>query len=153
MLLGVSAALVEGSLVPGDVRIEDGAVAEVGVVPAGGGGIAAPGFVDLHINGVAGVDFLAADAAGYRRAGGGPGAHRRRRLPTDVHLGPARRLRAGAGHGRRGPGRDRGGRAARADRRPPGGPVLSPRWPGAHDPAHLLPADPDQAGGCWAGDR
>ena len=64
----MSAAVVEGSLVEGDVRIEDGTVAEVGVAPAGDGGIAAPGFVDLHINGVAGVDFLTADAAGYRDA-------------------------------------------------------------------------------------
>ena len=64
----MSAAVVDGSLVEGDVRIEDGTVAGVGVSPAGDRGIAAPGFVDLHINGVAGVDFLTADAHGYRDA-------------------------------------------------------------------------------------
>src|ERR671915_429840 len=68
MRLGVGAALVGGELVEGDVTIGDGAVAEVGVRPAGPAGTAVPGFVDLHINGVAGVDFLTADVAGYRRA-------------------------------------------------------------------------------------
>src|SRR6185312_1277259 len=32
-------------------------------------GLAVPGFVDLQVNGFAGVDFLDADADGYRRAG------------------------------------------------------------------------------------
>ena len=68
MRLGVGSALVRGELVEGDVTIGDGAVAEVGVRPAGRGGIAVPGFVDLHINGVAGIDFLTTDVAGYRRA-------------------------------------------------------------------------------------
>ena len=43
-------------------------VAAVGVRPAGAEGTAVPGFVDVHINGVAGVDFLSADVAGLRRA-------------------------------------------------------------------------------------
>ena len=34
-----------------------------------GRGIAVPGFVDLQVNGFGGVDFLDADADGYRRAG------------------------------------------------------------------------------------
>ena len=34
----------------------------------GSGGIAVPGFVDLQVNGFAGVDFLGADADGYREA-------------------------------------------------------------------------------------
>jgi N-acetylglucosamine-6-phosphate deacetylase len=69
MRLGVGAALVDGTLVPGDVEIADGQIAAVGLESANGGGIASPGFVDLQVNGFAGVDFFAADAEGYRRAG------------------------------------------------------------------------------------
>ena len=69
MRLGVGAALVNGSLVPGDVDVADGRVASVGLNSASGKGVAAPGFVDLQVNGFAGVDFFSADAAGYRRAG------------------------------------------------------------------------------------
>jgi N-acetylglucosamine-6-phosphate deacetylase len=66
--LGVEAAIVEGVLVAGDVEVADGRIAAVGLA-GGGRGIAAPGFVDLHIHGFGGVDFAAADLAGYRRAG------------------------------------------------------------------------------------
>jgi len=69
MRLGVAAALVEGSVVAGDVSIEDGRVSGVGLSPAGDAGLAAPGFVDVQVNGYAGVDFLAADPDGYVRAG------------------------------------------------------------------------------------
>lgn len=68
MRLGVQAALVDGALVQGDVEVADGRVAAVGLAGPGRG-IAAPGFVDLHIHGFKGVDFATADAAGYRRAG------------------------------------------------------------------------------------
>jgi len=69
MRLGVGAALVEGRLVPGDVEIVDGQVAGVGLGSPNGNGIAAPGFVDLQVNGFAGVDFFSADSEGYRKAG------------------------------------------------------------------------------------
>ena len=39
------------------------------LAPANGRGIAVSGFVDLQVNGFAGVDFLDADAEGYARAG------------------------------------------------------------------------------------
>ena len=67
MKLGVEYALVDGALVPGDVEIADGVVQAVGLAGRGKG-IAAPGFVDVHIHGFAGVDFATADAEGYRRA-------------------------------------------------------------------------------------
>jgi len=69
MRLGVEAALVDGLLVRGDVEIRDRVVAAIGLPSPGGRGIAVPGFVDLQVNGFGGVDFLDADAAGYRRAG------------------------------------------------------------------------------------
>jgi N-acetylglucosamine-6-phosphate deacetylase len=67
--LGVGAALVDGNLVAGDLEIVDGRIAAVGLNSASGKGIASPGFVDLQVNGFAGVDFFSADAGGYRRAG------------------------------------------------------------------------------------
>ena len=69
MRLGVSAALVDGTLIDGDVTIDGDSVTAVGVSGAGGRGVAVPGFVDAHINGIAGVDFLTADADGHARAG------------------------------------------------------------------------------------
>jgi N-acetylglucosamine-6-phosphate deacetylase len=59
--LGVSAALVDGALVPGDVSLDGDVVAAVGLPPAPGGRIAAPGLVDLQVNGFAGVDLMAAE--------------------------------------------------------------------------------------------
>ena len=70
MRLGVGAALVRGELIPGDVAIENGVIAEVGLGDGvGGGRIAVPGFVDIQVNGFGGVDFLAAGTDDYRRAG------------------------------------------------------------------------------------
>jgi N-acetylglucosamine-6-phosphate deacetylase len=69
MRLGVEAALVDGELVSGDVEILGGRVAGLGLASPNGRGIAVPGFVDLQVNGFSGVDFLAADADGYRQAG------------------------------------------------------------------------------------
>ena len=54
---------------PGDVEILGGRVAGFGLSAPNGSGIAVPGFIDLQVNGFAGVDFLTADAEGYRHAG------------------------------------------------------------------------------------
>jgi N-acetylglucosamine-6-phosphate deacetylase len=67
--LGVEAALVRGELVHGDVEVEDGTVTAVGLPNGTRGCVAVPGFVDLQVNGYAGVDFLAASRADYQRAG------------------------------------------------------------------------------------
>ena len=69
MRLAVSAAIVEGVLLAGDLEIEDGCVVETGLLSGGAGRIAVPGFVDLQVNGFGGVDFADADRNGYRRAG------------------------------------------------------------------------------------
>ena len=69
MRLGVSAALVDGRFVSGDVEVADGTITGYGLASRNGRGIAAPGFVDLQVNGFGGVDLLEADADGYRRAG------------------------------------------------------------------------------------
>ena len=69
MRLGVEAAVVDGTLVRGDVEVVDGLVSAYGLEGPNGSGIAAPGFVDLQVNGFAGIDLMGADADGYRRAG------------------------------------------------------------------------------------
>jgi N-acetylglucosamine-6-phosphate deacetylase len=69
MRLGVEAAVIEGVLVPGDVAVSNGTVADVALGKRSGRGIAVPGFVDLQVNGFGGVDFATADADDYRRAG------------------------------------------------------------------------------------
>ena len=127
--LDVAAALVDGRLVPGRVEIVDGLITGYGL-SGGGRGIAAPGFVDLQVNGFGGVDFLEADGDGYRRAGEalletGVTAF----LPTLI-TAPEETLRRRAG---RDPGeRGRHGRAGA--RRPPRGPVPFRLAPG-HAPA------------------
>jgi N-acetylglucosamine-6-phosphate deacetylase len=65
--IGVAAAVVEGTLVAGDVSVEDGLVTDVGL-PAGASGLAIAGMVDCQVNGYAGVDFLTGDAEGWVRA-------------------------------------------------------------------------------------
>ena len=69
MRLGVEAALVDGAMIPGDVEVHEGTVAAYGLAGANGHGVAVPGFVDLQVNGFAGVDLMYADESGYRRAG------------------------------------------------------------------------------------
>jgi N-acetylglucosamine-6-phosphate deacetylase len=69
MRLGVGAALVRGELVPGDISVEDGRVAEVGLSGGSHGLIAIPGLVDIQNNGFGGVDFISASSEDYRSAG------------------------------------------------------------------------------------
>jgi N-acetylglucosamine-6-phosphate deacetylase len=69
MKLGVEAALVGSRIVQGDVEVVDGTIAAYGVGAGNGRGLAVPGFLDLQVNGFAGVDLSGADADGYRRVG------------------------------------------------------------------------------------
>ncbi|MPZ89030.1 MAG: N-acetylglucosamine-6-phosphate deacetylase [Nitriliruptorales bacterium] len=68
MRLGVSGAVVGDRIVRGDVEVAAGVVQAVGVGAPRGSWLAVPGFVDLQVNGFAGVDFLTAHAAGHARA-------------------------------------------------------------------------------------
>jgi N-acetylglucosamine-6-phosphate deacetylase len=137
MKLGVGAALVDGRLLRGDVEIADGRIAAVGLASPNGQGIAVPGFVDLQVNGFAGVDLLDADADGYRRMGDslletGVTAY----LPTFI-TAPEERLLAALRAVPRSPG---GPRVLGAHLE---GPFLSPRRLGIHPSAHRR--DPDVA--------
>jgi N-acetylglucosamine-6-phosphate deacetylase len=135
--LGVSAALVEGRRIEGDVSVEDGTVAEVGLSPTAGGGLAVPGYVDLHLNGFAGIDFLTADAPGYRHAAEALAATGVVAFqPTLVSCAPEayrEPLAAVAGLGEPAASMALGVHLE--------GPFISPRWAGAHVPEHLR--DPD----------
>lgn len=138
MLLGVARAIVDGMLLEGDVEIEDERIAAVGVAPAGPSGIAVPGFVDIQVNGFAGVDFAIAQPADYDRVGvalaaTGVTAYQ----PTLITLPEADAvgaLQALAAHRLGGPGPHIIGMHLE-------GPFLSPQRAGAHDPNSML--DPD----------
>ena len=134
MRLGVEAALVDGALVPGDVEIDGGSIARFGLSGTGSG-IAAPGFIDLQVNGFAGVDLMATDHEGYVRVGEallatGTTAFQ----PTFVTAPEAALLDAL----RAMPVEGIGARVLGAHLE---GPFLSPRRAGVHDPRHLSAPD------------
>ncbi len=67
--LGVDQVIDDGVTKPGDALIADGRIIEVGLPPAGTDLVAARGFVDLQVNGYAGVDLLGADEDAVRHVG------------------------------------------------------------------------------------
>jgi N-acetylglucosamine-6-phosphate deacetylase len=103
-----------------------------------------PGFLDLHINGLVGVDFLSTDDDGYRTASEALAATGvTGYLPTFItsplaDYGAALEVAARAA---RRDGQD-GARVLGVHLE---GPYLSPSWPGAHDPQHLRAPDVDEA--------
>ena len=142
MRLGVAAALVDRTIVPGDVIVENGAIARLGSSPAADSGLAVPGYVDLQVNGFAGVDFLSADAAGYRDAGlalaaTGVTAWQPTFITSPLEAyWPALETVAGLDP-------DGGPRVLGVHLE---GPFISPSWPGAHRAAHILRARPRARG-------
>jgi N-acetylglucosamine-6-phosphate deacetylase len=136
----VRSALVGGRLVEGDVTVAEGVVVDVGVRPAAPSGMAVPGFVDLHINGVAGVDFLTTDVAGYRRAAvalASTGVVAFQPTFVSARVDAYTEPLAVAGE----VAADRSGLPLVTGVHMEG-PFLSPLWPGAHDPVHLRTPEP-----------
>lgn len=139
--LGVAAALTPEGRVPGDVEVVDGMVTAVGLDPPAGTLLAAPGLVDLQVNGYAGVDVARADVAelvALRRAVARDGVTAL--APTLISAGPDATAAALARLDR-----------ARAVRVPGGahllgahleGPFLSPARTGTHPPAARRDPDP-----------
>lgn len=135
MRLGVSAAVVEGRLLAGDVEIVDGEIAAVGVSGAGEG-IALPGFIDIHTHGYDGVDFADASPEEMHHASTAlTGTGVTGFQPTLLTLGESELAAALDRH------REASYDGARFLGTHLEGPFLSPAHPGAHDTALL--ADPD----------
>jgi N-acetylglucosamine-6-phosphate deacetylase len=133
MRIGVNAALIDGEFVDGDVAVESGRVAEVGLPVDGSGRIAAAGFVDLQVNGFAGADFATADVAGYGGAGRAMAATGVTSFqPTFITLpwDDYARAIAVAGEAR---GRTPGMVGLHLE-----GPFIPPQRCGAHDPANIV---------------
>jgi N-acetylglucosamine-6-phosphate deacetylase len=159
MRLGVGAALVGGRFLDGDVVVVDGRVVAVGVGAPGGSRIAAPGLVDLQVNGFAGVDFSAPGDGGYAVAcaallAGGVTAFQ----PTIVSADLAAMFDAlarvpGVAEGAVDVAGQRGIDVPAPTVRAPAsgprligahleGPFISPSRPGAHAPDAIRPPDP-----------
>jgi N-acetylglucosamine-6-phosphate deacetylase len=147
-LLGVGRAFVDGHLVDGDVAMSDGLIVAVGL-PGPDDGIAAPGLVDLQVNGYAGIDVLTASVDELVEMGralelDGVFGYQ----PTIISSEPARSLAAAARIAeaadrisRQNPGGPRSGGAEIIGIHIEG-PFLSPRRAGTHPPERLLAPDP-----------
>lgn len=142
--LGVGAALVDGTVVPGDVHLdEQGVITAVGVGGGSGSTIAVPGLVDLQVNGVAGIDLRAADDAGYATAAAVLARHGATAVQPTFYSQPIDAHRDALAH------------LARVMASPPEGcrwlpahlegPFLSPQRRGAHRAEDLCDPDPELA--------
>lgn len=136
--LGVSAALCDDEWVTGDVDVVDGVVAAVGCMPATGTDVAVPGFVDLQVNGYAGVDLRRAEPDGLRvvadalaRTGVTAFAPTVYSTDIDTYCRALRTLAAAQQS-------SIGARVLGAHLE---GPFLSPSWAGAHDRSQLVAPD------------
>ncbi len=135
MRLGVAAALVDGQLLPGDVEVIDGVVAAVGLGEPQGTRIAAPGFIDLQVNGYAGVDFSTPGEGGYEVAGAALLAAGVTAFQPTIVSGGLDAMRASLAQV---PSGDVGPRVIGAHLE---GPFLSRSRRGAHDERAIVPPD------------
>src|SRR3954447_1174788 len=130
MRLGVRSAFVAGEIVPGDIEVDDGAVAAVGL-PPGDGGLAGPGYADLQGKGWGEVDVHTADEAAREAMAAALAAAGTTRWRPTLITAPedelVRALRGGC------PPRCLGVRLERQ--------FLSPRPGGAHPPEPLRAPD------------
>jgi N-acetylglucosamine-6-phosphate deacetylase len=134
--LGVAAAVLDGRVVPGDVAVADGRIEALGLGGGGGRGLALPGFLDVQVNGFAGIDFLPASTDEYLRAGAAMAATGvTGYLPTLI-TAPPDAYRVGLATLAALP--SGGPRMLGAHLE---GPFLSPAFPGAHPRHHLRAPD------------
>ncbi len=139
----------DGILEHGIVRLEGGRIAEV-IADAGalaadvelGDGWVVPGFVDLHVHGGFGGDFMDASASSYETITGFHGRHgTTSMLATTVTATKSdidAVLRATADY--RAAASPRGAKLLGVHLE---GPFISEKWPGAQNPAHIVPPNAD----------
>jgi len=141
--LGVARWFDGRRLQPGDVEVADGIVTTVGLPPAAAG-IAAPGFVDLQINGYRGIDALTSDDEGVAWLGQvlpatGVTAFALTLISAPVASIDRGLARIAAVRGAQRDGTSGAGAALLGAHLE--GPFISPAYPGAHPVEHLRPAD------------
>jgi N-acetylglucosamine-6-phosphate deacetylase len=137
-VIDVKAAFDGWRIISGRVALRDGRVIATGVQPPGERYIAAPGLIDLQVNGFGGVDFLSASVDDLLMVSRGLLAYgvtafqptlistpERQLLRALETIGEASQLSGGA-------------RILPAHLE---GPFLSAKWPGAHDIRHLRTPD------------
>ncbi len=143
MKLGVAAAVVDGSLVRGDVEIENGTIVAVGL-PGGRSGIAIPGLVDLQVNGFRGIDLLHATGDDVERLGVELARTGVLWYQPTLITAPAELTRLALSTiGECAAAAPDDGAAARILGAHLEGPFLSPERPGAHPPEYLCRPDLD----------
>lgn len=124
---------------PGDVDVEEGVVTAVGLRPSDSSLVAVPGFIDVHVHGHGGVDFVDATVDDHVRiAGRLPSTGVTAYNPTLMSM-PVEHLVDALG---RRP--DSGGHGARILGFHLEGPFLSQEKPGAHRLSALVDPTPDR---------
>jgi len=137
-VLDVKAVFDGTKFVPGRIALRGGRVVETGIQPPGASLFAAPGLVDLQVNGITGVDFLSASvnevvAASRALLAFGVTAFQ----PTLISAPEEQICRALETIAQAAQLTD-GARILPVHLE---GPFLSPKWPGAHDPRYLRAPD------------